>query len=833
MVNPKFAFRTLFKPPFVTIVAIVSLALGIGANAAIFSCFNQMLLESLAVPDATSLVNLSAPGPKPGSQSCNQAGDCDEVFSYAMFRDLQRVQSTFTGVAAHRLFGANLSYQGQTLSGEGLMASGSYFQVLELTPALGRLLSPEDDRAVGESHVVVLSHAYWATRFASNPNALNQPLIVNGQTLTIVGVAPKGFDGTTMGSKPEVFVPITLRASMEPGFKGWDNRQTYWAYLFARLKHGVAIETARATLNGQYHAIVNDVEAPLQKGMSEQTMKRFRSKLVGVEPGGHGQSSTPAEAKTPLYMLMGVTGFVLLIACANIANLLLARSAARAGEMAIRLSIGATRWHLIAQLLTESLLLALFGGLAGLFVAHWTLRSILSLLPAETAQILAFKIDTRVILFGAAVTVVTGLLFGLFPALHSTRPDLLSTLKGQSGQPSGTRSTARFRHALATAQIALSLALLAAAGFFVKSLLNVSRVELGVKIDNVIAFGLSPELNGYAPERTRVFFERLEEKLAAAPGVTGVTVSLVPLLGGSNWGSDVAVQGFQSGPDTDSNARFNEVGPGYFRTLGVPLMSGREFTPADALKAPKVVIVNEEFVKKFNLGREAVGKMIGSGEGNHSKLDTQIVGVVQNAKYSEVKQKIPPLFYRPYRQDDQLGSAAVYVRGAGDPAQLASTVSAVVKELDPNLPLENLKTMPQQVRDNTFLDRMMSTLSAAFAILATLLAGVGLYGVLAYTVSLRIREFGLRMALGAAPSRVRQMVLKQVGWMVLIGGVIGLLGAYALGKGAEAILYEMKGYDPVVLVTSTVLLVIVALSAGLIPAYRASKVDPMTALRYE
>ena len=274
------------------------------------------------------------------------------------------------------------------------------------------------------------------------------------------------------------------------------------------------------------------------------------------------------------------------------------------------------------------------------------------------------------------MTVVTGLLFGLFPALHSTRPDLLSTLKGQSGQPSGARGAARFRLALATAQIALSLALLAAAGFFVKSLLNVSRVELGVKIDNVIAFGLSPELNGYTPERTRVFFERLEEKLAAAPGVTGVTVSLVPLLGGSNWGSDVAVQGFQAGPDTDSNARFNEVGPGYFRTLGVPLMSGREFTPADALKAPKVVIVNEEFVKKFNLGREAVGKMIGSGEGNHSKLDTQIVGVVQNAKYSEVKQKIPPLFYRPYRQDDQLGSAAVYVRAAGDPAQLASTVTA-------------------------------------------------------------------------------------------------------------------------------------------------------------
>jgi predicted permease len=377
------------------------------------------------------------------------------------------------------------------------------------------------------------------------------------------------------------------------------------------------------------------------------------------------------------------------------------------------------------------------------------------------------------------------------------------------------------------------MALLAAAGFFVKSLLNVSRVDLGVKTDNVIAFGLSPELNGYTPDRTRVFFERLEERLASTPGATGVTLSLVPLLAGSNWGSDVSVQGFQAGPDTDSNARFNEVGAGYFRTLGIPLISGREFTPADGPGSPKVAIVNEEFVKKFNLGRDAVGKLIGSGRGNGSKLDTTIVGVVQNAKYSEVKQKVPPLFFRPYRQDDQLGSASVYVRTAGDPSAFASTVTGVVKDLDPNLPLENLKTLTQQVRDNTFLDRMMSTLSAAFAILATLLAAVGLYGVLAYTVTQRTREIGLRMALGAAPRHVRGMVMTQVGWMVLVGGLMGVLAAYGLGRGAETILYQLHGWDPAVLTISAVLLTMVALSAGLIPAQRASRVDPMTALRHE
>jgi predicted permease len=827
----KFAFRTLFKTPFVTIIAIVSLALGIGANAAIFSCFNQMLLQALTVPKPEELVNLSAPGPKPGSQSCNQSGDCEAVFSYAMFRDLQKMQTVFTGIAAHRLFGANLSFQGQTLNAEGVMVSGNYFQVLQVQPALGRLFDGNDDRLVGEAPVVVLSHAYWTRRFAADPNVLNQQLIVNGQSLTIVGVAPKNFDGTTHGSRPEVFVPITLRGSMQPGYRSWDNRQNYSLYLFARLRPGVKIEAARASLNGQYHGIVNDVEAPLQKGMSDATMAKFRAKPIVVEPGGLGQSSTRSVARTPLLMLLGVTGFVLLIACANIANLLLARSAARASEMAVRLSIGASRARLIGQLLTESLLLALLGGLAGIVVAHWTLKLILSLMPAQAAQTMAFTLSTPALLFAGALTIGTGLLFGLFPALHSTRPDLVSTLKGLAGQPSGARGAARFRLALATAQIALSMMLLAASGLFVKSLVNVSRVDLGIRTDNVITFGVSPELNGYKPEQTRIFFERLENELRAVPGVTGVTVALVPLLAGSNWGNDVAVQGFQGGPDVDSNARFNEVGAGYFSTMGVPLMAGREFTDADNATAPKVAIVNEEFVKKFNLGRDAVGKLIGSGSGYRSKLDTTIIGVAQNAKYSEVKRKVPPLFFRPYRQDEDLGSASIYVRTAGDPAQSASSVTAVVKRLDPNLPLEDLKTLTQQVRDNTFLDRMMTTLSSLFGGLATLLAAVGLYGVLAYTVSQRTREIGLRMALGAAPGNVRSMVLRQVAWMTLVGGVVGLAGAVWVGKQAESILFEMKGVDPAVFVFAAVALTLVALAAGLVPAHRASRVDPMLALR--
>jgi predicted permease len=828
----RFALRTLFASPFVTVVAAGSLALGIGATTAIFSMFNEVLLRSLPVPHPEELVNLSSPGPKQGSTSCGQAGNCDSVFSYAMFRDLQRVQTVFTNIAAHRSFGANLSAAGQTLTGEGMLVSGSYFGVLGVQPAVGRLISPQDDQAQGQSPVVVLSHAFWQSHFGSRADAVDQTMIVNGQTMTIVGVAPRGFEGTTTGIRPDVFVPITMRGLMEPGFNRFANRQTYWAYLFARLRPGVSIEQASSSLNTQYHAIINDVEAPLQKGMSDQTMARFRAKTVLLDRGNRGQSTMDRDARAPLLMLLGVTALVLLIACANIANLLLARAAARSTEMAIRLSIGASRRQLVGQLLTESLLLAIIGGAAGLLVARWTIDLILWMLPPDVATLMTFEIDGTVLAFAAALTLGTGLLFGLFPALHSTRPDLLPTLKGQAGQPGGARGAARFRTSLATAQIALSMALLVAAGLFTRSLMNISRQDLGLEADQVVTFEISPELNGYTPERSMQLFTKLEADLGAVPGVTGVTASLVPLIAGNNWGTDVAVEGFTSGPDVDSNSRFNEIGPGYFRVLGVSLIAGREFTERDAAGSPKVAIVNEAFAKKFHLGRDVVGKRM-AYDGRNNALDTEIVGLIPDVKYSDVKDQVPPVFYTPYRRDTTLGNLTFYVRTSLDPEQFLSNIRPAVARLDPNLPLDNLRTLPQQVQQNIFLDRFISTLSAAFALLATLLAAIGLYGVLAYTVAQRTREIGLRMALGAAPGRVRGMVLRQVVRMTMIGGAVGLLGAWLLGRAAQAMLYHMQAHDPVVLTTSAVVLTIVALAAGFIPAYRASQVDPMLALRYE
>lgn len=833
MPNIRLALRTLFKSPFITLVAILSLALGIGANSAIFSLFDQMLLRPLPVVRPGELVNLSAPGPKPGSNSCNQTGSCDEVFSYPMFRDLENAQSSFTGIAAHRYFGGSVGYKGTSLSGEGVLVSGSYFPVLGITPALGRLLTSEDDKTVGNHFVVVLSHRYWQSRFEENPAILNETLIINGQAMTVVGVAPRAFLGVTLGQVPDLFVPMTMRALMEPGFKGFDNRRQYWAYLFARLKPGVSSEQAAVAINGPWKAILNDVEAPLQKGMSEQTMARFRAKTIMLAPGGRGQSSFDENARTPLIILLSVTGTVLLIACANIANLLLVRGAGRAAEMAVRLSIGANRRQLITQLLTESIMLAAFGAIGGLFVAKWTIDVIASILPADDTSLVRFSLSPTMMMFAGATALGTGIAFGLFPALHSTRPDLAGTLKNQAGQPGGAKAARRFRTTLATVQIAMSMALLVPAGLFAKSLFNVSRVDLGLKTDHMLLFGLAPELNSYTTERTRQLFERIEDEIAAIPGVTSVVEAMVPLIAGNNWGNTLTVEGFEAGPDTNTNASFNAIGPGYLKTMGIPLMAGREFTRADAFGTPKVAIVNQAFARKFNLGDNPVGKRIGVGSGTGTKLDIEIVGVAQDAKYSEVKQAVPPQYMLPYRQEERLGYGYFYIRTAVPPEQLLSTIPAVIRKLDANLPVADIKTMETQIRENVAEDRVISTLSLAFAVLATVLAAIGLYGVLAYTVAQRTREFGLRMALGADGGAVRGMVMKQVAVMALVGGVIGMAIAIGVGRAAKSLLFEMEGYDPLVLTAATIALATVALGAGFLPALRASKIDPMNALRYE
>ena len=831
MPNLRLALRMLLRTPALTAIAVLSLAIGIGANAAIFSLYNQMLLRPLPVRDPYGLVNLGAPGPKPGSQSSNNAGSSEYTFSYPMFRDLEKAKTRFSGVAAHRTLQANVGYKGQTTTGPGMFVSGSYFGVLGLSPAAGRLLGVNDDVTPGGHPLVVLSHAYWRTRFAMSPAVIGEVLTVNGVQMTVIGVAPEGFTGTTLGVLPNVFVPLSMREQLFAGWKGLDSRSNYWAYVFARLQPGATIEAAKGAVNVPYRAIVNDVEAGLQKGMSQATLTRFRAKQVTVEAGAQGQSQIMNNARSRLYLLLAVTAFVLLIACANIANLLLARGASRASEMAVRLSIGASRWQVVRQLLTESAVLATLGGALGLLVARGTLAGIIAMVPAEDTSFLSNQIDLPTLAFSAAVAIATGLLFGLFPALHSTRPDLVTAIKSTAGQPSGARAASRFRTALATTQIALSTMLLILAGLFTKSLMNVTRVDLGIVTEKLVTFSLSPVRNGYTTERTKALFERVEDELAALPGVSGVGAGIVPLLAGNNWGSGVMVTGMTFDPDADDGSMYNEVSPGFFGTVGMRLLGGRDFTRGDILGGSKVAIVNEAFARKFKITGHEVGTRMTTETGANAKLDIEIVGLVKDAKYSEVKREIQPVFFTPYRQDDRIGEIAFYARTRLTEAELLQAIPRLVARLDPNLPVEDLQTMEGQVRQNIGIDRLISILSASFAIIATLLAAIGLYGVLAYTVAQRTREIGLRMALGADGSRVRRLILGRVGWMTLVGATVGVAAAIGLGILAGNQLYELKGYDPPVLAVSTALLVLVAFAAGFIPALRASRVNPMTALR--
>jgi predicted permease len=713
-----------------------------------------------------------------------------------------------------------------------MLVSGSYFPVLQINPALGRLIGPIDDDVPGETRVGVLSHDYWQREFGGDPGVLDRTLLVNGHAVTVVGVAPRGFTGTTLGIQPAVYVPITLRDLLQPGATDLATRRRYWVYVFARLKPGVTIEQARATINRPYSRIVNDVEAPLQVGASDLLMTRFRAKQVTVAEGSRGQSRLHAALSTPLALLLAVTALVLLIACANIANLLLVRSAGRAGEMAVRLSIGGSRWQLVRQLLTESCLLASLGGLAGLLVARWTLAAIATFLPRQTTEtVVGFALDGHAMLFAGALSLAAALLFGLAPALHSTRADLLSTLKDQSGQPSGARAAARFRTGLATAQIALAMALLVSAGLFVRSLLNVSRVELGLEVEHVVTFAVAPGMNGYSPERTRAFLERVEDTLAALPGVTSASASLVRVLADHSNGGNVNVQGFDAGPDANINVRFHEIGPEFFRTLDMTLLAGRTFTVADAGSSPRVAIVNEAFLKKFNLAASAIGTRV--GDARQGVLDTEIVGIVRDAKYSSVKQDVPALLYRPYRQNPALVGAYFYARTTMPSETVLANIPPIVAAIDPGVPVRDLMALPEQVRDNVFLDRMISLLSASFAGLATLMAALGLYGVLAYTLAQRTREFGLRMALGADGAELRALVFRQVARMTIVGGIVGLGVAFGIGSAARSLLYGLDGHDPLVVSLSVVLLVVVAFGAGLLPALRASRINPLSALRWQ
>ncbi len=826
----RLTLRGLARTPLFSLTAILSLALGIGATTAIFSLVDRVLMRTLPVPNPHELVFLYHPGPLQGSISTDERGA--PSFSYPMFREMQAKQTPFTGLAGAREVAASLSYRNAPSNGLLHLVSGNYFTVLGVRAALGRVFDEGDDRTLGGHPLVVLSHAYWTSRFGADPGVLNQSIVVNGRSMSIVGVAQKGFSSEKAGSAPEVFVPIAMKREMTPGWEGLD-RKDYWVTLFGRLKPGMTVERAATEINVAYREQLNQDLARLT-GKSADYLDRFRAKHVLLRRGEYGRGDFREQSRSPLLLLLAMTLLVLLIACANIANLQLARAAARTREIAVRLAMGASRWQLARQLLLESLMVAIAGAAVGLLVTHWTLRGILAATPEQMlgADVLSAHIDVRMLLIGLALAIGTALLFGSYPALQASRAQLTSALRDQSAQTTADRSTGRFRRGLVTLQAAVSVLLLISAGLFAKTLVNLWRVDVGLRTDHLIAFSIDPGLSGYTDQQVRTLYEQLLGRLSALPGVSSATCARVGTMTGAVSRGNLTVEGFTPRGEDDADSSFNAIAPDYFRTLGVPLLTGREFADSDRTGSPKVAIVNEAFVAHFIGSRNPIGVRVYRGGGT-VKPDTTIVGVVKNVRYSDMREPTPPVYYTPYLQSARQGAFTFYVRTLVEPEQTTGSIRAMLASLDPTLPLRYIRTMQQQLDENVASERMLSILTGSFAALATLLAAIGLYGVLAFNVARRTREIGIRMALGADAARVRTLVIREVALMIGVGLAIGVAAAAVSGRLIESVLFGTRPLDPLVFAAAVAILAAIAILAAYVPARRATSVDPMVALRYE
>jgi predicted permease len=846
----RFSFRMLRKSPGFAAVATLTLALGIGANTAIFTLLDRILLRSLPVKDPQQLVLLEIVG---GQYYGNSSGD--SVVSYPMYRDFQDHNEVFSSMFCHRFTSASLSFGGQAERVRIELVSGTYFSVLGVRPALGRTFTPDDDRVPNGEPLVVLNYAFWKQRFGGDPSIVGKTLLVNNRNMTVVGVAEAGFDGVEADRSANLFVPMMMQEAIlgERKTPLLTDRRTRWTQAFGRLKPGETAEQAKASLQPFTHAMLEmEVQEPAFRHASAYDREQFLKSQLNTLPGAQGYSYARNDLRTPLWVLMATTGLVLLIACANLANLLLSRSTGRQKEIGVRLAIGASRGRILHQLLIESLVLSVLGALAGLALAFWADQALMAVyLGADTSGLnISTAPDARILFFTLGVTLLTGIAFGFAPALQSTKPDLNCTLKDEAGSVvRGGRDG--LRQTLVIAQVAFSLVLLVGAGLFLRTLTNLRRVSPGFRAERLVGFELNPWLSGYTVEQSKNFYQRLTEDLRSIPGVQSVGLAAVRILDGSEWDSGLTVEGYSpSKPDDHPQAYMNKISPNYFATLGVPFVAGRDFTPQDGVALKKspdqdeeesapAVIINETFARRYFAGRNPIGLHLGFGTDPGTKTNMEIIGVVKDTKYTGLRDDIPEQAFLPYLAAGFTGQSqmTVYLRTAGDPAPVMRAAREKVRQMDARLPIYAMRTMEEQVSDSLATERMIASLSSVFGFLAALLATIGLYGVMAYAVARRTREIGIRIALGAEKRRLLWMVMRQVSLLVAVGLAAGIPAALALARlgshWISGMLYGVPASDPVNLTLAALLMAGVALLAGFLPARRASRVDPIVALRYE
>lgn len=822
----RYALRMMRQNPGFTAVAVISLGLGIGANTAIFTLAKEILLKNMAVPHADRLRVFSwevdpkahFPGPAWGSFGSGLASP----FPYQLYMDMRSHNQVLDDLVAFKdVYKLTATIGGEAESVDGVLVSGNFYPVLAPRMIAGRAIAPADD-SQSATPVAVISDAYWARRFGRAADALGKIVNLNRVPFTIIGVNSPEFKGPKAGCTAEIFFPVSMQPQVIPNTKGSLLATNYWwLMIMGRLKPGVSDQAASTALDASFTNSFHELIP------GKKDVPRFR-----LMPGSRGLDIQQNMYAKPIYFLLALAGLVLLIACANLANLLLARSSTRQREMSLRLAMGASRFRVMRQVLTEAMLLALLGGATGLLLGFWGRNIIPNLFDDSWhSSRIDSQMDWRVFVFAFAITAITGLLFGLAPAWRCTRADVNSGLK-ESGRMSTSRPKALLGKALVAFQVSISLLLLIGAGLFVRTLINLRTTTIGFNPEHILLFDLQPPRSRYSAQQSILLFERLAEKMSALPGVQSATLSAEPLLADSGDRNCVRPAGEPSGSEERDSPWTNQVGAGFFETLRIPIVLGRGFTARDNQRAPKVAIVNEQFAKEAFPGASPIGKTLVDCEaGTHPTIE--IVGVSADAKYSSIRDSVPPTIYFPYLQTDEAQRMTFELKTAASTPSMTSDIREAVRAIDKDLPLLEVRTQTQQIEATLSQERVFATLTTGFGALALILASIGIYGVMAYTVSRRTNEIGIRMALGARSGAVLGMVLRETMLLAAIGVVAGLAGAAALTRLAATMLFGLKPIDPLTFGGAAVLLIGIALAAGFTPAQRAARVDPMNALRHE